>query len=306
MKRILLILVSLIVLFAAFEFFTFPDVAALAKENPQTTAFMKQRKRALERAGKNTALEHRWVPYDRISPYLRRAVLVSEDNSFYEHEGVDVEGLKEALKKDWEKRQLHAGGSTITQQLAKNLYLTPSKNPYRKFKEFLIARELEQELSKKRILEIYLNVVEFGETVYGAEAAARHFFKKSAANLTPREAALLAGCLPNPRVMRVDAPNKRLKARQRIILSRMRRWGYTLEKEVLTSKPKKADPSQKPSPEPAEQTETSVDTSVPDAVNEPEETKEERAAPETGSESVDAPETPTATESTGTSATGTP
>src|SRR5688500_15228103 len=197
---------------------------------------MEQRKERLRDQGKSDALEWRWVSYGSISPSLRRAVLVAEDNSFYEHEGVDVEGMKEAFERNWKRGKITHGGSTITQQLAKNLYLSPSRNPLRKLREYFIARALEKHLSKKRILEIYLNVVELGERTYGAEAGARHHFGKSAASLSASEAALLAGCLPNPRVMNPSKPNKRLRARQRMILSRMKRWGYLFEREVLTEK----------------------------------------------------------------------
>ncbi len=163
-------------------------------------------------------------------------MLVAEDDAFYEHNGVDVKGLEEALRKDWAHKKLTHGGSTITQQLAKNLYLSKSRNPLRKIREYFIARSLESHLTKKRILELYLNVAEMGDRVYGAEAAARTYFDTSAANLSPQQAALLAGCLPNPRIMNPAAPNKRLRWRQRMVLSRMRRWGYLFEKEVLTEK----------------------------------------------------------------------
>lgn len=240
-KRILLILLAVVVAWLAWEAITFPDVKKLATEKPKTTAFMEQRKRELRRQDKSDALEWRWVAYDKISPSLRRGVLVAEDNQFYEHEGVDVEAMKEAFDRNWKRGKVTHGGSTITQQLAKNLYLSPSRNPLRKVREYFIARALEKHLTKKRILEIYLNVVEMGERVYGAEAAARHYFGKSASALTPREAALLAGCLPNPRVMNPGDPNKRLRARQKMILSRMRRWGYAFEREVLTEKKPQAE-----------------------------------------------------------------
>lgn len=267
MKRFFLFLILLLIAFVAFEYFTLPDVSKLRDEHPSTTAFMELRKRQLEEAGESPEISYRWVSYGQISPYLRRGVLVAEDDSFYEHEGVDVEGLKEALQKDLQRRKLAFGGSTITQQLAKNLYLSPSKNPLRKIKEFIIAKRLEKELSKKRILELYLNVVEMGERVYGAEAAARYYFHKPASALSPSEAALLAGCLPNPRVMVPSHPNKRLKFRQKLILSRMRRWGYLFEKQVLTEK--KPQPEAPPQPdttvtsaEPSD-TETSTDTATP-------------------------------------------
>jgi monofunctional glycosyltransferase len=154
LKKILLILLALLLAWIAWEWVTFPDVASLRTEDPETTAFMERRRKELRRAGKNDEIEYRFVSYDRISSNLRRAVLVSEDNAFYDHEGVDVEGMKEALRRNWEERRIAGGGSTITQQLAKNLYLSPSKNPLRKIKEYLIARAMEKELSKKRILEL--------------------------------------------------------------------------------------------------------------------------------------------------------
>jgi monofunctional biosynthetic peptidoglycan transglycosylase len=262
MKKILLVILLLLLAWVAWEWITFPDVGTLAKENPKSTAFMELRKKQLRRAGKDDTLQRRWVKYERMSPYLRRAVLVSEDNAFYEHEGFDVEGIKDALRRDWERRRFSRGGSTITQQLAKNLYLTPSKNPLRKIKEAIIAWRMERELSKKRILEIYLNVVEFGERVYGAEAAARHYFGKSASALSPREAALLAGALPNPRKLNPADPTKTLRKRQRIILARMRRWGYVVEKEVLTEK--KAEAPKADAPEPQPETDTSVPEDPPE------------------------------------------
>ena len=292
-KRALLILLAALVAWLAFEVLTFPDVSELKNAPPKTTAFMELRRKQLRAAGKSDALEWRWVPYGRISPYLRRAVLVAEDNSFYEHEGIDTEGLKEALQRDIKKRKITHGGSTITQQLAKNLYLSPSRNPLRKIREYFIARSLEKHLTKKRILELYLNVVEMGERTYGAEAASRHYFGKSASALTTREAALLAGCLPNPRVMNPGSPNKRLRARQRMILSRMRRWGYLLEREVLTEK--------KPEPEKSETTattETAQDTAaVTDTDMPPPETETTESAPlETETVPSDtAPETTTET-----------
>lgn len=250
-KRLFLIFFLVLLGWIAWEVITFPDVAKLAKEPPKTTAFMERRKELLRDQGKDDTIQYKWVPYERISPYLRRGVLVAEDNSFYEHKGVDTKGMKEALEKNWKRRKITHGGSTITQQLAKNLYLSPSRNPVRKIREYFITRALEEHLSKKRILEIYLNVVEMGERVYGAEAASRYYFKKSARSLTPREAALLAGCLPNPRLMNPGKPNKRLRWRQNMILSRMRRWGHLVETEALTETKKKEE-----APAEAEKTET--------------------------------------------------
>jgi monofunctional glycosyltransferase len=245
-RKLFLVIVAAVIALVAYEVVTFPDVARLAKETPTTTAFMDLRREQLREQGKSDALQYQPVPYARISPYLRRAALVAEDDTFYEHSGVDVAAMKDALQKDWARKKITHGGSTITQQLAKNLYLSPSRNPLRKIKEYFIARSLENHLTKKRILELYLNVVEMGERVYGAEAAARYYFHKSAASLSPSEAALLAGCLPNPRVMNPDAPNKRLRRRQKMILARMRRWGYTAEEVVLTAKKPEAAPQAPP------------------------------------------------------------
>ena len=241
-RKFLIIGLILVVAFVAWEVVTFPDVRPLATSDPKTRAFMERRKAEFRAQGKSDALEYRWTSYANISPYLRRAVLVSEDNTFYEHSGVDVQAMRDAIERDWKRKKITHGGSTITQQLAKNLYLSPSRNPLRKVKEYFIARSLENHLSKKRILELYLNVVEMGDRVYGAEAAARHYFHKSAGSLSPSEAALLAGSLPNPRVMDPVAPNKRLRFRQRMILARMGRWGTLVESEVLTER--KASPSE--------------------------------------------------------------
>lgn len=263
LRKTFLILLAALLMFGAWEWLTFPDVAELQDERPERTAFMTRRQKQLRKEGRRDFIDYQWVPYEKISPYLRRAVLVSEDNEFYKHEGVDVEALKEALKKDWEAKKFTHGGSTITQQLAKNLYLSPSKNPYRKLKEYVIAREMEKALTKRRILEIYLNVVEMGETVYGAEAASRFYFLKPASDLSPSEAALLAGSLPNPRIMNPGDPNKRLKARQRIILSRMRRWGHMVEAQVLKPKPPPR-PKSAPAPPPEPEAVPVIDTSVPE------------------------------------------
>jgi monofunctional glycosyltransferase len=244
-KRVLLIALAILVIWLGYQWITFPDVSQLATQAPQTTAFMDQRRAELRSQGKDDTLQYTFVSYGRISPYLRRAVLVAEDDTFYEHGGVDVDAMKEALKKDWAKKRVTQGGSTITQQLAKNLYLSPSRNPLRKLKEYLLARSLENHLTKKRILELYLNVVEMGERVYGAEAASRFYFSKPASALSPSQAALLAGCLPNPRILSPANPNKRLRSRQAMILSRMKRWGYLAEEEVLTA-PKPAAPAPAP------------------------------------------------------------
>jgi monofunctional glycosyltransferase len=205
----------------AYVYLTLPDVRPLATANPPTTAFIELRAAEARAAGKAPRRNQRWIAYERISPHLKRAVLVAEDGAFWQHGGVDVEQLKESMEANFATGRFARGGSTITQQLAKNLYLSPSRNPVRKLRELIIARRLEAELSKRRILELYLNVVEWGDGIYGAEAASRAYFRKPASGLSPSEAALLAGALVNARVLVPSHANARLLRRQRIILARM-------------------------------------------------------------------------------------
>lgn len=178
---------------------TLPDVASLRTTNPPTTALMEARQEQAEAAGVPIGRHWIWVPLSRMSPHLRRAVVAAEDASFFTHEGFDWEGMRDAALYDLEQGALKRGGSTITQQLAKNLYLSSERSMFRKAQEALITRSLEHHLTKERILELYLNVAEWGTGVYGAEAAARHHFRKSASELSEDEAAWLAAILPSPR-----------------------------------------------------------------------------------------------------------
>ena len=205
----------------AYSYLSLPDVRPLKTANPPTTAFMELRAREARAKGQAARRLQRWVGYSRISPEVKRAVLVAEDAAFWQHEGIDFDQLQESLEADWARGQLLRGGSTITQQLAKNLYLSPSKNPIRKLRELVIARRLEAELKKSRILELYLNTIEWGDGIYGIEAAARTYFHKSAAELDASEAALLAGAIINPRVHNPARPTARLLRRQQLILRRM-------------------------------------------------------------------------------------
>jgi monofunctional glycosyltransferase len=205
----------------AYIYLTLPDVRALRAQNPPVTAFMELRAREAQAKGKPPQKDQRWVPYSRISAHLKKAVIVTEDSAFWQHEGVDYEQLRESMETNWERGEFARGASTITQQLAKNLYLSPSKNPVRKIKELLITRRLEVELSKQRILEIYLNVIEWGDGVWGVEAAARRYFGKRAADLAPSEAALLAAAIANPHIMDPGHPTARLRRRQQMIMRRM-------------------------------------------------------------------------------------
>ena len=205
----------------AYVYLTLPDVRPLKTSNPTTTAFIELRDAEARAKGQTPRRVQRWVSYNRISQDLKRAVLVAEDDAFWQHEGVDFEQLQESIETDWARGRFARGGSTITQQLAKNLYLSPSKNPLRKLREFVIARRLEAELKKTRIFELYLNEIEWGDGVYGIEAAARTYFQKNAAELGPTDAALLAGAIVNPRVLNPAKPTARLRRRQQLILKRM-------------------------------------------------------------------------------------
>jgi monofunctional biosynthetic peptidoglycan transglycosylase len=176
-----------------------PDVRALKKRPPVTTAYIELRRKQAASKGRKLELRWSWVPSDAISENLKRAVVTAEDDEFWRHDGVDWAAIRAAYARNRKEGRFAAGGSTITMQLARNLYLSPSKNPLRKAKEILIARRLEKELGKRRILELYLNVVEWGKGVFGCEAAARGYFGKSCAELSEEEAVAMAVVLPNPR-----------------------------------------------------------------------------------------------------------
>jgi monofunctional glycosyltransferase len=207
--------------YGIYIYLTLPDVRGLRTSNPQSTAFQELRERQARNKGQTPKKIQRWVPYGRISSNLSRAVLVAEDAKFWQHEGIDLEQLRESIETNIERGEFARGASTITQQLAKNLYLDPAKNPIRKVREMLIARRLEAELSKQRILELYLNVIEWGDGIWGAEAAARVYFGKSAAELGPQEAALLAGAIVNPHIFDPGHPSAKLRRRQQMIARRM-------------------------------------------------------------------------------------
>jgi monofunctional biosynthetic peptidoglycan transglycosylase len=223
--RFLRVALGMVAVFAAmlsYSWICLPDVRALQKENPKATAFMELRAREAADEGKPWRPVWRWTSYHRISPSLKRAVIVSEDAAFWAHDGLDLDELRVSIEDSVRRGVVPRGASTITQQLAKNLYLSPSYSPHRKLVELMIARRLEAELSKVRIFELYLNVIEWGDGVWGAEAASRRYFGKSASDLTVEEAALLAGAIINPRIYSPAQPNARLLRRQQIILERLK------------------------------------------------------------------------------------
>ncbi len=196
--------------------------AKLKTERPGATALMRLRERQAKRAGKPFHADQRWTPLVRMSPYLKEAVRVSEDANFYGHAGVDWEEARETVRTNWEEGRFARGASTITMQLARNLYLNPSKNPLRKLQEIALAYRLERALSKSRILEIYLNVVEWGDGIFGAQAAAMRHFGKPASDLTADEAARLAAVLPSPLRWDPAGDQKVVLNRKKIILRRLR------------------------------------------------------------------------------------
>jgi monofunctional biosynthetic peptidoglycan transglycosylase len=189
---------AVLVLWAGYQWITLPGVAELADEDPSTTAFIERYRELRRQVGENDTISQTWVSYDRISPHLKRAVLVAEDIDFFSHRGFAPEEVEQAVRDAVRDREFPRGASTITQQLAKNLWLSPDRNLWRKVEEALLTRQLERHLDKRRILELYLNVVEFGPGIYGAEAASRTYFDKPAAELTERQAAELAAILPRP------------------------------------------------------------------------------------------------------------
>jgi len=211
-----------------------PNVSKLRKENPKKTAMMEYREKEALRKGRKYKVMQIWVPYGSISPYLVKAVLIGEDDKFWHHEGFDYEAIEKAIEKDVMSGKFKAGGSTITQQLAKNLYLSPSKNPLRKLREAIIAWRLEKALSKRRILELYLNTAEWGEGVFGIEAAARYYYGKPASELGPEEAARLAAVLPNPRKYSPLKDSRYVNARAGVIYRIMVKRGIVVLQEQET------------------------------------------------------------------------
>jgi len=212
-----------IFLFIVSELSTIPyfSIAKLKSENPTETALMRQRLGEAERNGKKLKIIHRWIPLSRISKKLVDAVIVAEDGTFYTHGGVDWFEVKESIEKNIDEGRAARGASTITQQLAKNLFLSTSKDPIRKFKELIITLLLEHELGKDRILELYLNVIEWGRGVFGVEAASQTYFGKSASALTLQEALRLAAVIPSPLRHHPDDDSRYVLRRKDIVLRRM-------------------------------------------------------------------------------------
>lgn len=220
-RFILRVALLALVAFIGYQLWIFGHILYWNAFNPQSTAFMERRLAELRRDNPNAQIKHRWVPYGRISPHLKRAIVAAEDARFLEHDGFDFEAIQKAYEKNLREGRIVVGASTISQQLAKNLFLSPERTPWRKAQEALITVMLEAVMSKRRILEIYLNVIEWGNGVFGAEAAARHYFGTSAAALNEWQAARLAAMVPNPRYYDRRRSTRWLERKTEIILARM-------------------------------------------------------------------------------------
>src|SRR5215813_7088300 len=217
------ILIALVVVAVLYQLWILVSIFRYKRSNPETTSLMQQRAAEARAKGEEPKRVQTWVPYDRISRNLVRAVLAGEDSRFFDHAGFDWEEIRNALEKDWNEGKFSRGASTISQQLAKNLFLSTSKNPLRKLHEALITKEMEWILGKRRILEIYLNVIEWGEDIYGAEAAARHYFNTSAATLSWDQAAFLSAIIPGPNTALNPAKHHGRVSRRKNLIERLMR-----------------------------------------------------------------------------------
>lgn len=268
LKRVLIGL-SLLAFLYIFVYPWFIPIDYLKKENPKITAMMKYRIKQWEKEGKKIRIKQIWVPLSNVSPYLIKAVLIAEDDKFFRHEGFDFDAIEKAIEANLKAGKIKYGGSTISQQTAKNLFLSPSKNPVRKIHEAILTFRLERTLSKKRILEIYVNIAEWGEGIFGIEAASRYYFKKSASALTAWESARLASVLPNPLKYNPLSTQKYVERRAKIIYNIMKQRNIIkedyrdIENEII-EKGKNEEP-----PEPTDLLKTSNSTESSKPSSEP-------------------------------------
>jgi len=219
-------------------YLSLPDVGDLEKNNPRSTALMLQRFREAKQSQRQLVIRHKWVSFDQIPKLLKDTIRVTEDAAFYQHQGVDLNELKVAIKKNWQKGQYVRGASTITQQLAKNLYLSTDKSVIRKIKEYLITRRLEKRLSKNRIFDLYLNVIEFGPGIFGVQAAARHFFNKNVSQLDLEDMIRLTAVIPKPLKETPTRNSSWVKWKAGWILDTLSRYKYIDQNEYQTVKAK--------------------------------------------------------------------
>jgi len=222
--------IFLISLSSAF-YLSLPDVKSLQKQNPKKTSLIEFRKTDAKKGGKTINIKMQWVSFKEIPDLLKHSIRITEDASFYWHKGIDFEEIKEALKKNIKMKRLARGGSTITQQLAKNLYLSPKKSIFRKIKEICIARRLEKSLSKDRIFELYLNVIELGPGIFGVGAASKHYFNRKPSELSLEEIVRLTAIIPRPLKEKPTGSSRWLKWRCAWILHKLRLYKYISDEE---------------------------------------------------------------------------
>jgi monofunctional biosynthetic peptidoglycan transglycosylase len=234
-KKIVLIVLlgiaSLFCMFAGFFFLTLPEGKFLKNRNPETTGLIEQRKAEAKIKGRKLKIHQKWVSFDDIPQLLKDTVRVSEDIDFYHHSGIDYYELKEAIRRNLKEGKKVRGGSTITQQLAKNLFLSTEKSYYRKLKEFFIAQKLEKNLSKNRIFHIYLNIIELGPGIFGVEAASEHYFGKPVGNLNLEEILRLVSVLPKPLRVTPLSDSRYLKWRANLLLDRLIKYEYITDEQ---------------------------------------------------------------------------
>jgi len=221
--------------YCAYVYLGLPDVTVLQTKNPRTTALMLQRYRQAQNEGKDLIIRQQWVSFERIPKLLKDTIRISEDAGFYHHRGVDFSELKAAIKKNWQKGRYVRGASTITQQLAKNLYLSTDKTVTRKINELLISRRLEKQLDKNRIFQLYLNVIEFGPGVFGVQAASQYFFHKNVDQLNLEEIVRLTAVIPKPLQVNAARNSRWLKWKSRWILDTLRKYKYIDRTEYRTA-----------------------------------------------------------------------
>jgi monofunctional biosynthetic peptidoglycan transglycosylase len=226
-----LLSIGLLVLVGAalYVYFTLPDVTVLLKENPKRTALMQQRLDEAAEKGRRMTIRQQWIGLKQTPALFKNMIRITEDGGFYDHEGVDFEELKESLKRNWEEGRFSRGGSTITQQLAKNLYLSTEKSVLRKVKEYFIARRLEAELSKDRIFEIYINIIELGNGLFGVQAAARQYFKRDVGELSAEQMIRLTAIIPRPLRTDPTGSGRWLRWKSKWILTKLKQYKYLSE-----------------------------------------------------------------------------
>jgi len=228
-RNILISIASIFIIFTIWFYLSLPDVSYLKNENPKSTALMDLRKEQAASANKRFSIRQKWIRFQEIPDMLKKSIRITEDSGFYKHSGIDLTEFWESVKKNIEEGEFARGGSTITQQLAKNLYLSTEKSIFRKFRELFITYSLEGELSKSRIYHIYLNIIEFGPGVFGVQAGARYYFNKNVQDLTLNEIVRLTAIIPRPLKTNAAGSSKWLKWKAKWILGKMKLYKYISE-----------------------------------------------------------------------------